>query len=170
MTGDTPRAARELAEALLTRQLTCATAESCTGGLIGGALTALPGSSRWYVGGVVAYANEVKTALLGVPPEVLAAHGAVSRPVAEAMALGVCRATGADAALSTTGVAGPDGGSPDKPVGTVWIGWALHGEARAAVFHFSGDREAVRRAAVHRAVAGLQRWLDRLDRDWKDFL
>lgn len=86
MNADTELLVRELAQALLARRLICATAESCTGGLIGGALTALPGSSRWYQGGVVAYANEVKTALLGVPSEVLAAHGAVSRPVAEAMA------------------------------------------------------------------------------------
>ena len=138
---------RELADALLSRGLVCATAESCTGGLIGAALTTLPGSSRWYAGGVVAYANEVKTTLLGVPADVLAAHGAVSRPVAESMARGVRRATGADVGLSVTGVAGPGGGSADKPVGSVWLGWSL--------------RDAVRAAAVENALSGLLEWMRR---------
>lgn len=144
-----------LARALREQELTCATAESCTGGMIGAALTSLPGSSQWYRGGVIAYANEIKTALLDVPARTLAVHGAVSQPVALAMALGVCRACGADAAMATTGVAGPDGGAPDKPVGTVWIGWALSGRAVARRFLFAGDREAVRRAAVAEACAGL---------------
>lgn len=150
---------RELADLLAARGLVCATAESCTGGLIGATLTALPGSSRWYAGGVVAYANEVKTALLGVPADMLAAHGAVSRPVAERMAHGARRATGADVGLATTGVAGPDGGTPDKPVGTVWLGWSMGHETRAELRHFAGDRDAVRAAAVERALAGLLEWL-----------
>ncbi|MCH5277914.1 MAG: nicotinamide-nucleotide amidohydrolase family protein [Desulfovibrionaceae bacterium] len=144
--------ARDLADLCVRRGLICATAESCTGGLLGAALTSLAGSSRFYAGGVVAYANEVKSALLGVPGDMLAAHGAVSRPVAEAMALGVRRATGADVGLSTTGVAGPDGGSAAKPVGTVWIGWSLGGESRAELFRFDGGRDAVRAAAVRQAL------------------
>ena len=152
---------RELADALLSRGLVCATAESCTGGLIGAALTTLPGSSRWYAGGVVAYANEVKTPLLGVPADVLAAHGAVSRPVAESMARGVRRATGADVGLSVTGVAGPGGGSADKPVGSVWLGWSLGDETRAELRRFDGDRDAVRAAAVENALSGLLEWMRR---------
>ncbi len=161
---------RELADALLSRGLVCATAESCTGGLIGTTLTALPGSSRWYAGGVVAYANEVKTVLLGVSADVLATHGAVNRPVAESMARGVRRATGADVGLSTTGVAGPGGGSADNPVGTVWLGWSMDDETRAELCRFDGDRDAVRAAAVERALSGLLEWmrLRRRDRDWRD--
>lgn len=154
---------REMAEALVARNLLCATAESCTGGLIGAALTALPGSSRWYAGGVVAYANEVKTALLDVPPDMLAAYGAVSRPVAERMALGARRATGAHIGLATTGVAGPDGGTPDKPVGTVWLGWSMGDETRAELCHFTGDRDAVRAAAVEKALQGVLGLLFRTD-------
>lgn len=150
---------RDLADMLMSRGLVCATAESCTGGLIGAALTALPGSSRWYAGGVVAYANEIKTALLGVPAELLAACGAVSRPVAESMARGVCRATGADVGLSATGVAGPGGGSVDKPVGSVWLGWSLEGETRAELCRFDGDRDAVRAAAVEKALSKLLEWM-----------
>lgn len=146
---------RELADLCVSRKLICATAESCTGGLLGATLTSLPGSSRWYAGGVVAYANAVKSALLGVPGDMLAAHGAVSRPVAESMALGARRATGADLGLSTTGVAGPDGGSTAKPVGTVWIGWSMGDTSRAGLYHFDGDRDAVRAAAVHQALEGL---------------
>lgn len=150
---------RELADMCVSRGLICATAESCTGGLLGAALTALPGSSRWYAGGVVAYANGVKSALLGVPEDMLAAHGAVSRPVAESMALGARRAAGADVGLSTTGVAGPDGGSDAKPVGTVWLGWSLGNKTHAKLHHFDGDRDAVRAAAVHQSLKGLLEFL-----------
>ncbi|MBQ8172683.1 MAG: CinA family protein, partial [Mailhella sp.] len=101
---DTKAFVLELAEALKARGLTCATAESCTGGLIGGALTAVPGSSEWYVGGVISYANSVKTGLLGVPERDIEAFGAVSEPVVRAMALGACRAVGADAACAVSGV------------------------------------------------------------------
>ncbi len=149
----------ELASRLLERKLRCATAESCTGGLVGAMLTARPGSSDWYVGGVISYANEVKKGLLGVREEDLSAVGAVSEPVVLSMALGACRVTGAEAAMSTSGVAGPGGGSEEKPVGTVWIGWALNGKARAKMFHFEGDRDAVRVQAARQAVAGLADWL-----------
>lgn len=149
----------ELAALLLERNMTCATAESCTGGLVGAMLTARPGSSDWYLGGVISYSNEVKRTLLGVSGRDLESVGAVSEPVVRSMALGACRATGADAAMSTSGVAGPGGGSQEKPVGTVWIGWALNGETRAEVFHFEGDRDGVRVQAARRAVAGLAAWL-----------
>ena len=156
---DTKLFALELAEALKARGLTCATAESCTGGLIGAALTAVSGSSEWYVGGVISYANSVKTGLLGVSEADLAAYGAVSEAVVRSMALGACRVTGADIACAVSGVAGPGGGTPEKPVGTVWIGWSLHGETRAAKFHFSGDREAVRAQTVEEAVRGMTAWV-----------
>jgi len=132
-----------------------ATAESCTGGLIACELTNVSGSSGWYVGGVVAYANSVKQALLDVPAETLAAHGAVSREVVLAMALGAARRLGAQCALSVSGVAGPTGGSPEKPVGTVWIGWAVNGVAEAELFRFDGDRLAVKRLSAMAAVCGL---------------
>ena len=149
-----------LARELLKLGLTCATAESCTGGLVGAMLTAVPGSSDWYVGGVISYANAVKQGLLGVRGEDLERVGAVSEPVVRSMALGACAATGAQAAMSTSGVAGPGGGSAEKPVGTVWIGWALNGESRAEVFHFEGNRDAVRVQAAREAVRGLLAWLD----------
>jgi len=123
-------------------------------------LTAVPGSSDWYLGGVISYANSVKVGLLGVDREELEKEGAVSASVVRAMAAGVCAATGARAAMSISGVAGPGGGSPEKPVGTVWIGWALNGESRARVFHFSGGREAVRMQAAREAVRGLLDWLE----------
>lgn len=156
---DTKAFVLELAEALKARGLTCATAESCTGGLIGGALTAVPGSSEWYVGGVISYANSVKTGLLGVSEADLAAYGAVSEAVVRSMALGACRVTGADIACAVSGVAGPGGGTPEKPVGTVWIGWCLHGETRAKKFLFDGDREAVRCQTVEKAVRGMTAWV-----------
>ncbi len=117
-----------VAELLKKHKRTVATAESCTGGLIAKLLTDIPGSSEYFIEGVVAYANEAKTRLLGVPAQLITEHGAVSRQVAVAMAMG-CRAkSSADFALSTTGIAGPGGGTPDKPVGLVYIGLAdAHG-------------------------------------------
>jgi len=132
-----------------------ATAESCTGGLIASTLTDVPGSSLWFRGAVVAYANETKTTLLGVPPELLAAHGAVSEPVARAMALGAARALGAQCAVAVSGIAGPGGGSADKPVGTVWIAFVVDGALSARRYHFDGARHAVKAATVRAAVAGL---------------
>ena len=145
----------QLAAALLARKQTLATAESCTGGLVGAALTALPGSSAWYRGGVVAYANELKIRLLGVPPDILAAHGAVSLETARAMAAGARAATGADFAVSITGIAGPAGGTPEKPVGLVFIGVAApHGTATFK-HHFSGSRADIRQAATEAALRHL---------------
>lgn len=145
----------QLAAALLARKQTLATAESCTGGLVGAALTGRPGSSAWYLGGVVAYANELKIRLLGVPPDILAAHGAVSLETARAMAAGARAATGADFAVSITGIAGPAGGTPEKPVGLVYVGVAApHGTA-SFKHHFSGSRADIRQAATEATLRHL---------------
>ena len=148
-------AVSQLGEDLTRCGLCCAVAESCTGGLVGAALTHLPGSSRWFKGGVIAYDNGVKSKLLGVSGAMLERHGAVSHPVVRQMALGACAATGAPLAVALSGVAGPDGGSPDKPVGTVYLGLALHGVAQSWGYRFAGDRTAVRREATRAALLRL---------------
>ena len=132
---------------------TLATAESCTGGMIGAALTAVPGSSAVYKGGVISYWSEVKESVLGVDGEILRRFGAVSAPVAEAMAKGAKRVLQTDVAVSVTGLAGPSGDEFGNPVGTVFIGYADGEKAIVREFHFSGDREEVRRQA---AVAALK--------------
>ena len=131
---------------------TLATAESCTGGGIGAALTAVAGSSAVYKGGVISYTNEVKTKLLCVDPQLLEIAGAVSAPVAEAMAVGVRRALSADVAVSVTGLAGPSGDEFGNPVGTVYIGYCDAKQLFAKHFQFEGDREAVRQQAVTEAL------------------
>jgi nicotinamide-nucleotide amidase len=135
------------------------TAESCTGGWIGKVCTELPGASEWYRGGAVSYANEAKTAMLGVTPALLEAEGAVSEAVVRAMAVGALERFGGDTAVSVSGIAGPDGGTPDKPVGTVWFAWATRRDGRidlrTARERFSGDRDTVRRQAVARALQGV---------------
>lgn len=148
-----------LAGLLLTRGETLGTAESCTGGLIAALITSLPGSSAWFKGGITAYANEIKTALLGVPEDVLATHGAVSEATALAMARGAVNALRVSHSLAVTGIAGPDGGSPDKPVGTVWLAWCVAGQATARRFLFTGDRAAVRDQAAQAALEELVRLL-----------
>jgi len=136
-----------------------ATAESCTGGLLASTLTNLPGSSAWFHGGVVAYSNELKTGLLGVPPELIAEHGAVSEAVVLAMARGALALPGMPAgrglAVSISGIAGPTGGTREKPVGTVWIGWAWPGGEHAEAFLFRGARTAVKAQSVAGALFGL---------------
>jgi PncC family amidohydrolase len=148
---------RQLADVLLARHLTLATAESCTGGLIGGTLTSVPGSSAWYLGGVVAYDNRIKTALLGVPSATLSRHGAVSPQTARAMAQGILECTDADLAVSVTGIAGPTGGTPSKPVGLVYIGIARRGHRPTAVQYLSPakTRRAIRSATVNHAILAL---------------
>jgi nicotinamide-nucleotide amidase len=137
------------------------TAESCTGGWIAKTLTDTPESSAWYLGGVVAYSNTLKQALLGVLPSTLAAHGAVSEAAAREMAIGALETLGGHLAVAVTGIAGPSGGQPGKPVGTVWFAWAWHvdGEIGTRVAHetFPGDREAIRRATVERALSEVLR-------------
>jgi nicotinamide-nucleotide amidase len=132
------------------------TAESCTGGWIAKCLTDIAGSSDWFDCGMVVYSYEAKQALLGVHPQTLEQHGAVSRETAIEMVSGALVNSGASVAVAVTGIAGPGGGSADKPVGTVWIAWKRRGGyARAEVFHFDGDREAVRRQTVDRALQGI---------------
>ncbi|MDH1502424.1 CinA family protein [Comamonas terrigena] len=144
-----------LAQALVARGWMMATAESCTGGLIAAACTDLPGSSRWLERGFVTYSNAAKTELLGVPAELIAQHGAVSEPVARAMAAGAARHAPVQACVAVTGVAGPDGGSADKPVGTVWFGWSVQGELHTACLRFAGDRAAVRQQTRDHALQQL---------------
>ncbi len=140
-------------EELRKRKQKVATVESCTGGTIGEMLTAIPGSSDAYVGGWVTYTNEMKTSMVGVPAEVFEKHGAVSEECCRAMAMGGKERSGADYAISVTGIAGPGGGSPEKPVGTVWIGLATPMGVRAERFLFKGDREIVRQRSATAALA-----------------
>ncbi|MBX3659528.1 MAG: CinA family protein [Ramlibacter sp.] len=132
-----------------------ATAESCTGGLIAAACTALSGSSVWFERGFVSYSNDAKAGLLGVDPAQIAAHGAVSEVVARAMAFGAVRHSQAQVSVAVTGVAGPTGGSPDKPVGTVWFGFSVNGQLTSEMRRFDGDRAAVRAATVAHALQRL---------------
>jgi nicotinamide-nucleotide amidase len=140
-------------------QKTLAVAESCTGGLVGERITAVPGSSDYFLGGVVAYADRMKVALLGVPESLLLKHGAVSEPVALAMAEGARERFGADLAVSTTGIAGPGGGSAAKPVGLVWVGFADGEESAAQVFEFPLDRSRHRMATAQVALDWVRRSL-----------
>ncbi|MBB5019428.1 nicotinamide-nucleotide amidase [Chitinivorax tropicus] len=136
------------------------TAESCTGGWIGEVLTAVPGSSAWFDRGFITYSNRAKTQLLGVPEAVLSSHGAVSAETVQAMVAGALDGAQADLAVAVSGIAGPDGGTPEKPVGTVWLAWQRKGlPAVANVHRFDGDRQAVRRAAVEAALRGLMELL-----------
>ena len=149
--------ARRTGEHMLARRQMLVTAESCTGGWIAQAITGVAGSSAWFDCGVVAYSYEAKQALLGVHPQTLETHGAVSRECVTEMVAGALANLGGTVAVAVTGIAGPGGGSEDKPVGTVWIGWKRRGGyARAEVFLFAGDREAVRRQTVEAALHGLE--------------
>ena len=147
---------RATGERLLATRHMLVTAESCTGGWIAKCMTDVPGSSAWFDCGMAAYSYEAKQALLGVRPQTLETHGAVSRECVVEMVSGALVHSGATIAVAVTGIAGPGGGSDDKPVGTVWIGWKRRGGyARAEVFHFAGDRDAVRRQTVAAALRGL---------------
>lgn len=133
------------------------TAESCTGGWIAKAVTDIAGSSDWFDCGMAAYSYEAKQALLGVRPQTLETHGAVSRETVIEMVSGALANSGASVGVAVTGIAGPGGGTADKPVGTVWVAWKLRGGyPRAELFHFDGDRDAVRRQTVAAAFEGLQ--------------
>ncbi|GAB3367549.1 MULTISPECIES: CinA family protein [Giesbergeria] len=145
-----------IATALQARQWTLATAESCTGGLIAAACTDLAGSSLWFERGWVSYSNAAKTELLDVPADVLATHGAVSEAVARAMAEGALAHSSAQVSLAVTGVAGPSGGSADKPVGTVWFAWCVAGRTHSQRQQFLGERHDVRAATVAHALHVLQ--------------
>ncbi|PIT72113.1 CinA family protein [Limnohabitans sp. G3-2] len=151
-----------LAERLLSLQWQMATAESCTGGLISACCTDLAGSSAWFDRGFVTYSNDAKTHMLGVPPDMISAHGAVSEPVAHAMAMGAVYRSKAQASVAVTGVAGPSGGSAEKPVGTVWFGWCIQGLVATEIQHFGGDRQAIRQATALHALEGLLKRLPHL--------
>jgi nicotinamide-nucleotide amidase len=148
-----------LAELLREREWMLATAESCTGGLIAAACTDLSGSSDWFERGFVTYSNDAKAELLGVDAALIEAHGAVSEVVARAMAFGAVRRSHAQASVAVTGIAGPTGGTPDKPVGTVWFGFMVEGRLSSEMRRFDGDRAAVRRQTVDYA---LQRLVERI--------
>lgn len=142
----------ELIQFCRERAITLATAESCTGGLIGAELTSVPGASDVYLGGIVSYSNTVKEHLLRVPSQILESVGAVSKESALAMANGVCQITGAQAGIAVTGIAGPDGGTEDKPVGLVYIAVAVNKRAVVTQHFFPGDRAAVRNETVRAAL------------------
>lgn len=148
--------ARKTVATLIDNGLTIATAESCTGGWIAKALVDIPGASLCLGYGIVSYSDEAKQKLLGVQAETLRAHGAVSEAVVREMVEGVRRLSGADVAVAVSGVAGPDGGTAEKPVGTVWIAWSVKGIVEAELFHFTGaDRVGVREQTVIAALSAL---------------
>jgi len=154
------RRAEQVAETLRANDEMLSTAESCTGGWVAKACTDLAGSSEWFESAAVTYSNRAKQALLGVTPATLGKHGAVSRECALEMVAGVLARFEANVAVAVTGIAGPGGGTPEKPVGTVWIAWQRRGHAaRVEVFHFGGDRDAVRRQTVATALDGIRKIL-----------
>ena len=146
---------KTLAEILLSRNWMVSLAESCTGGLVSATLTELAGSSEWFERGYITYSNEAKTECLDVPARIIESHGAVSEPVAKAMAEGARINSGSDVAISITGIAGPSGGTAEKPVGTVCFGWATENQTLTKTMHFDGDRQAVRQQATEFALTEL---------------
>ena len=151
---------KELAALLEAKSWTVATAESCTGGLIASTLTDLSGSSNWFTGGIVAYSNPVKKELLKVKQDILDSVGAVSKETVEAMAQGAVELLKTNGAVAVSGIAGPMGGTAEKPVGTVWIGWTVSGKTDSHCFHFSGSRLDVKNQTVEAAIKGL---IERID-------
>ena len=152
---DSTLVCQQLASALQSRRWMMATAESCTGGMIAARCTDLSGSSNWFERGFVTYSNAAKTELLGVPATLIALHGAVSEAVAQAMAQGAVQRSPVQASVAVTGIAGPNGGSADKPVGTVWLAWSVDGSLSSERVVFAGDRAHVREATVQYALQGL---------------
>lgn len=148
----TTELAQRLAERLKERHKTIATAESCTGGNIAHNITLLPGSSEYFLGGIVSYANEVKMNILGVKREDLENHGAVSQPVVKSMSEGACKVVGSDYAVATSGIAGPGGGSKEKPVGTVWMSASDGQNTVCKLWHFDGNREEIIEKATKTAI------------------
>lgn len=148
--------AENLAQQLLAKRLSLVSAESCTGGGIAYLLTELPGSSNWFERGYVTYSNDAKKELLSVPLDILDNYGAVSRETAQAMAEGALNNSHAQISIAVTGIAGPDGGTKEKPIGTVWFGWARIGyQTKTALRNFSGDRHAIRQQAIQFALEEL---------------
>jgi len=146
---------QRLAERLLDLKWMMATAESCTGGMIAAHCTDLAGSSAWFERGFVTYSNEAKTELLGLPASLIAQDGAVSQSVARAMALGACYRSRAQVSVAVTGIAGPSGGSAEKPIGTVWLAWCVEGIVQTEMRLFPGDRAQIRQATTQAALGGL---------------
>ncbi len=159
--ADLAKAGDDLSDLLLQRGITVATAESCTGGWIAKVLTDRAGSSAYVLAGLVTYSNDAKQELLGVTDVSLSGHGAVSEPVVREMVAGALATTGASVAVAVSGVAGPGGGTDDKPVGTVWFAWGKSAaDTEAVMKHFSGDRDSVRRQAVVFALDGVKDYLE----------
>ncbi len=156
LSNSIPELVQQLADKLLAKKLIISTAESCTGGWISQSLTALAGSSVWFDSGFVTYSNEAKQRLLSVPAAIFDSDGAgaVSEATVLAMTAGAIQNSRANLAVAVSGIAGPDGGSEEKPVGTVWIAWQWESKSLARCFRFSGDRESVRRATVLAALDG----------------
>ena len=146
---------KTLAQILLSRNWTVSLAESCTGGLVCATLTELAGSSEWFERGYITYSNEAKAECLDVPPQLIESHGAVSEQVAKAMAEGARINSGSNVAISITGVAGPSGGSAEKPVGTVCFGWATENQTLTKTMHFAGNRQTIRQQAAQFALTEL---------------
>ena len=146
---------KTLAQILLSRNWSVSLAESCTGGLVCATLTELAGSSEWFERGYITYSNEAKAECLDVPPQLIQSHGAVSEEVAKAMAEGARINSGSNVAISITGIAGPSGGSAEKPVGTVCFGWATENQTLTKTMHFDGDRQMIRQQAAEFALTEL---------------
>jgi PncC family amidohydrolase len=144
--------AQKLGRLLVENNLTLAVAESCTGGLLGGVLTAVPGSSSYFKGGVIAYGNDAKRRILGVPKDILDKKGAVSGETVKAMAVGACRQFAAECAISVSGIAGPGGGTAEKPVGCVFVGISAGRSVKSYKYLFRGNRQSIRRQAVREGI------------------
>ena len=149
-----------LSDLLILKSLTISTAESCSGGLIGHLITSVPGSSAYYMGGVISYSNQAKCDLLGVAPDTLEKYGAVSEQTAKEMAAGVKERFKSDIGLSVTGIAGPDGGSIEKPVGTVFMGFVFEGEPRSIRYLFKGNRSGIKQQTAETALENIKRYLN----------
>lgn len=152
--------AQEASSLLQQKRLCCVVAESCTGGSLAALLTSFPGSSQWFERGFITYSNLAKTEILGIPEHKIAAAGAVSQEIAQAMAIGALKASHAQVSIAITGIAGPTGGSTEKPVGTVWIAWAgIQDAIHSEHYIFQGNRDLIRQQAVEAALQGLLKYL-----------
>lgn len=150
------RLVKHIASLLIQGNQRCAVAESCTGGLIAATMTAIAGSSQWFDCGLVTYSNTAKQTFLGVSPDTLNHFGAVSQETVQSMAEGILQRTQVHYSLAVSGIAGPDGGTEEKPVGTVWFAWSSHNRPTISqVYHLQGNRTAIRKACVHIALSGL---------------
>ena len=149
-----------LSDILILKSLTISTAESCTGGLIGHLITSIPGSSKYFMGGIISYSNQAKCNLLGVSPDTLEQYGAVSEQTAKEMAMGVKEKFRSDIGISVTGIAGPDGGSIEKPVGTVYMGFVFDNEPLAIKYIFKGNRSEIKQQTAETALENIRRYLN----------